>query len=105
MYPQYITSEAIIAYVRAKNASKSNHIQTLYQLCDSRVEAIEFSVEEASAVTNKAIMDLKKGVLISFINRNGRIIIPTGQDFIQVNDTVMIITTQTGFNTILDILE
>ena len=107
MYPQYITSEAIIAYVRAKNASKSNHIQTLYQLCDSRVEAIEFSVEEASAVTNKAIMDLniKKGVLISFINRNGRIIIPTGQDYIQVNDTVMIITTQTGFNTILDILE
>lgn len=86
MYPQYITSEAIIAYVRAKNASKNNHIQTLYQLCDSRVEAIEFSVEEASAVTNKAIMELniKKGVLISFINRNGRIIIPTGQDFIQV---------------------
>ena len=50
-------------------------------------------------------LNIKKGVLISFINRNGRIIIPTGQDFIQVNDTVMIVTTQTGFNTILDILE
>lgn len=74
---------------------------------DSRVEAIEFRVENDSAVTNIAFKDLalKKHLLISFINRRGRIIIPTGQDCIHVGDTVMIVTTQTGFHNILDILE
>lgn len=108
VYPRYITAEAIIAYVRAKkNSMDSNNIQTLYHMFDSRVEAIEFRVEGESAVTNIALMDLslKKNLLISFINRDGRIIIPTGQDCIRVGDTVMIVTTHTGFHNILDILE
>ena len=50
-------------------------------------------------------LSLKKNLLISFINRDGRIIIPTGQDCIRVGDTVMIVTTHTGFHDILDILE
>lgn len=50
-------------------------------------------------------LSLKKDLLISFINRSGSIIIPSGQDCIQVGDTVMIVTTHTGFNDILDILE
>ena len=106
IYPKFITSEAIIAYVRAKKDSMNSNIETLYHMFDSRVEAIEFRVENESKVTNIPLMDLnlKKGLLISFINRNGSIIIPSGQDYIQVGDTVMIVTTHTGFNTIQDIL-
>ena len=40
-----------------------------------------------------------------FINRNGTIIIPNGHDSIEVDDTVMIVTTHTGFNDIQDILD
>ena len=74
---------------------------------NSRVEAIEFRVQNESEVTNTPLMELslKKDLLITFINRNGSILIPTGQDSIQVGDTVMIVTTHTGFNDILDILE
>ena len=106
IYPKYITSEAIIAYVRAKKDSMNSNIETLYHMFDSRVEAIEFRVENESRVTNTPLMDLnlKKGLLISFIHRNGSIIIPSGQDSIQVGDTVMIVTTHTGFNSIQDIL-
>ena len=73
---------------------------------DSRVEAIEFRVNEASDVTDIPLMDLslKKDLLISFINRDGEIIIPSGQDCIKVGDTVMIVTTHTGFDDIQDIL-
>lgn len=107
IYPKYITSEAIIAYVRAKKNSMGSNIETLYHMYDSRVEAIEFRVETDSAVTNKPLMDLdlKKDLLISFISRNGRIIIPSGQDEIHAGDTVMIVTRHTGFNDILDILK
>ena len=106
IYPQSIASEAIIAYVRAKKNSMNSNIETLYHMFDSRVEAIEFRVENESKVTNIPLMNLnlKKGLLISFIHRNGSIIIPSGQDSIQVGDTVMIVTTHTGFNTIQDIL-
>lgn len=107
IYPKYITSEAIIAYVRAKKASMHSNIETLYHMYDSRVEAIEFFVSEKSAVTDVPLKDLtlKDNLLLCFINRNGRIIIPSGNDSIQKNDTVMIITKHTGFNQIQDILK
>lgn len=107
VYPRYITSEAIIAYVRAKKDSMNSNIETLYHMFDYQVEAIEFRVDEKSGVTDIPLteLSLKKGLLISFINRNGSIIIPSGQDKIMVDDTVMIVTTHTGFHDIQDILE
>ena len=59
VYPKYITSEAIIAYVRAKKNSMGSNIETLYHMFDSRVEAIEFIVEENSKVSGVPIKDLK----------------------------------------------
>ena len=106
VYPKYITSEAIIAYVRAKKNSMGSNIETLYHMFDSRVEAIEFIVEENSKVSGVPIKDLKlkKDFLISFINHNGHIIIPTGTDEIEDGDTVMIVTKNTGFTGIDDIV-
>lgn len=106
VYPKYITSEAIIAYVRAKKNSMGSNIETLYHMFDSRVEAIEFIVEKNSKVSGVPIKDLKlkKDVLISFINHNGHIIIPTGNDEIEDGDTVMIVTKNTGFTGIDDIV-
>lgn len=106
VYPKYITSEAIIAYVRAKKNSKGSNIETLYHMFDSRVEAIEFIVEENSRISGIPIKDLKlkKDVLISFINHDGHIIIPTGNDEIEDGDTVMIVTKNTGFTDINDII-
>jgi len=107
IYPRYITSEAIIAYVRAKKDSMDSNIETLYHMFDHRVEAIEFKIYEKSDVTGIPLKDLslRKGLLIAFINRNGDIIIPSGHDSIEVGDTVMIVTTHTGFNDIQDILQ
>ena len=107
IYPRYITSEAIIAYVRAKKESMgSNNIQTLYHLFDQKAEAIEFNVDKESGVTGKQFMELKlkDNLLIALINRNGKIIIPSGTDSLMVGDTVVIVTTHTGFDAITDIL-
>lgn len=107
VYPRFITSEAIVAYVRAKKDSMNSNIETLYHMFDSQAEAIEFRVNEESAVTNIPLMELslKNDLLICFISRNGSILIPTGQDSIQVGDTVMVVTTHTGFNDLQDILK
>lgn len=107
VYPRYITSEAIIAYARAKKNTIGSDIETLYHIFNSRAEAIEFRVHEKSAVTGIPLKNLAlhSNLLVCFINRNGNIIIPSGNDCIEVGDTVMIVTTHTGFNNILDILK
>jgi len=106
IYPKYIASEAIIAYVRARNNSKDSNVETLYNLFNRRVEAIEFKVQKGSAATNVAFKDiqLKKDVLVAFIARKGSVLIPTGNDCIKVGDTVMIVTKNSGFNHLTDIL-
>ena len=108
IYPRYITSEAIVAYVRAKHNSMNSNVETLNYICENRVEAVEFRVNEASAVTGTMLKDLKpkmkKDILIASINRAGQILIPSGLDTIEVDDTVMVVTTHSGFNDIRDIL-
>ncbi len=106
MYPHYITSEAITAYVRAKKNSMGSNIETLNHLFDHRVEAIEFKISAKSQVTDVPLKDLKlkEELLIACINRNGSIIIPSGQDSIKVGDTVIIVTKHSGFNDIENIL-
>ena len=83
-----------------------SNIETLYHMFDHRVEAIEFRIDEDSKVTGSPLMNLslKENLLVASINRNGSVLIPSGQDSIQVGDTVMIVTTHTGFKVLQDIL-
>ncbi len=106
IYPRYITTETIIAYVRAKSATSGSNIETLYHLFDARAEAIEFRVTEESSITGVQLKDLKlkDNLLIAFIGHNGEAIIPRGDSVIMPGDIVMIVTTHTGFNEITDIL-
>ena len=100
------TSEAIIRYVRAMRESMDSNIETLYHMFDHRAEAVEFRVEAASAVTDVPLKDLhlKNSLLVCAIYRNGKVRIPNGNDSIQVGDTIMVVTTHTGFSDIRDIL-
>lgn len=106
IYPRYLTSEAIIAYVRAKKASMGSNVESIYHIFDNRVEAIEFKIDKESKVTNVPIknLHLKNNLLIASIFRNGKIIIPSGTDCIMAGDKVIIVTTHTGFNDISNIL-
>ena len=106
IFPRIITSEAIVAYARARRASKDSNIESLYHLYGGRVEAIEFLIRNESRITNVPLKDLRldKGVLIALIERDGDYIFPGGNDCLLVNDSVMIVTTNFGYGDILDIL-
>ena len=106
IYPKKITAEAIISYARAKQASIGSNVEVMYHLFNERAEAIEFKVMEPSNATGKMLKDmtLKPNTLLSFINRSGKIIIPTGTDSIEVGDTVMVVTLNKGFTALTDIL-
>ena len=90
-----------------ENSLSSSNVETLYHILDNQAEALEFSVKEASSVTDIPLsqLDLKENLLIACINRNGSIHIPRGQDMIQIGDTVIIVTSIKGLNDLKDILK
>lgn len=107
IYPKNITAQRILQYVRGmSNSMGNNSIEALYKMNDGKVEALEFLVTENAKVINIPLseMNLKKGILVSLINRKGEIISPTGQSVIQPGDTVVIITSRCGLLDINDIL-
>lgn len=107
VYPKYLTADYILQYVRACQNTIGSNVETLYNILDGRAEALEFSIREASAVTDVPLMDLdlKDNLLICCINRNGTILTPRGQNKIQVGDTVIVVTTNRGLQDIRDILK
>lgn len=107
IYPKYITAENIIKYVRAMKNSIGSNIETLYRLNDNRVEALELLIREDSPVVGKTLQELKlkSNVLIGCISRKGKVTIPNGRSIIEVGDTIILITTRTGFHDIRDALK
>lgn len=107
LYPKNITAEYIIQYVRAMQNSIGSNIETLYQLIENKVEALEFRVHEQSELIGIPLKELrlKDNLLLACINRRGRIITPGGQDTIEVGDTVIVVTTNRGFHDLKDILK
>lgn len=106
VYPKYITAETIIAYVRAKKNSIGSNVETLYHMFGDRAEAIEFKIQSGSPVVGITLKDLplKKNMLVACITRAGKVIIPGGNDTIEVGDRVVIVTMESGFKDIADIL-
>ena len=106
VYPKNITAETIIKFVRAMHNSMDSNIETLYRLSDNRVEALEFLIKEDCPLIGIPLQELKlkKNILVCSINHKGNMLTPGGQSVINVGDTVVVVTTETGFHDIRDIL-
>ncbi|MDE5853848.1 MAG: Trk system potassium transporter TrkA [Ruminococcus sp.] len=105
--PKSITVNQILQYVRAKQNSEGNNIITLYRLVNDRLEAIEFVVRERKDYVGVPLKKLKirKGILIASIVRGNELIIPKGDDYLMVNDSVVIVTTNSGFDDLKEIFD
>ena len=93
--PKLLCADRIISYVRAMQNTSGGSVLALHELVDETVEALEFSINKSCRHLKRMLMDLplKKDVLIASISRANKIIIPSGTDFVQVHDTVIVVTT------------
>ena len=101
------TADAILSYVRArKNSQASANIETMYQLVDEQVEALEFIIRSETRYTGIPFKDLalKSNNLIACIARKRQIIIPGGDDHMEAGDSVIVVTMDKGIEDIEDIL-
>ena len=106
--PKMIAANNIVRYVRAmQNSAGSSNVETLHKLVNEQIEALEFKVREKSSVVGVPLKDLKtkSEVLVATIIRNGRVIIPGGNDMIEVDDSVIIVTRNKHLTDLKDILK
>ncbi len=101
------TTEYILKYVRSMTNAYGSNVAALYRLMDNRVEALEFHVRESCPVIGIPLLNLKlkSNLLVCCIVRGKQIITPSGRDTIELNDTVIVVTTNKGLQDISDILE
>lgn len=101
------TADAIMSYVRArKNSYSSANVETMYRLVNGKVEAQEFLIKKECDFTNVPLKDLptKPNNLIACIGRKGRIIIPNGDDHLEVGDSVIVISKDHVIDKFTDLL-
>lgn len=105
--PKTIMVEQILRYVRAKQNSLGNRVTTLYRLVNDRLEAIEFVVRDKADYVDVPLKELKlrSGILIASIVRGNDLIIPRGDDCLKQGDSVVVITTNTGFHDLSNIFD
>ncbi len=104
--PKMLTSYEIIRYVRAMENTTGGSVKTLHRIVDEKVEALEFAATHNTKHLGEPLkkIKLKSNILIACINRMGRIIIPSGNDYISAGDTVIVVTTaDRKFNDINDV--
>ena len=105
--PRELTAETIVRYVRAVKNSEGSNVESLYKLVDGKAEALEFKVNsKESPVVGKPLKTLKfkSNLQIACITRRGRAIIPKGEDTIEPDDFVIVVTTHKGLQRIEDVL-
>lgn len=93
--PKTTTADLILQYVRAKQNAENSNIITLYRLAEERLEAIEFIIRDSADYVGKPLKELhmRSGFLIAGIIRGSKRIIPSGNDILKINDSVVVVTT------------
>ncbi len=102
-----VTANAITSYVRAmRNSMGSANVETVYKLIGGKIEALEFRIREKTKYTGVPLKNLKLKVnhLVACIVRNRRIIIPSGNDTLEVGDNVIVISMEQGLEDLQDIM-
>lgn len=107
IYPRIITAEYILKYVRSTHNSRGSNVETLYKLAGGKAEALEFIIKKDSAVAGIPLQNLnfRKNTLICCIYRNGKVILPSGQDKIMAGDSVLAVISGYRISDIKEILE
>ena len=107
--PKHLTANKILTFVRALSCSPDeSNVETVHELVGGRIEALEFAAKGSHPMYGIPLKELnrylQKDLLIACIVRNGKTIIPGGDDFIQSGDSVIIVTKKKMFNDLAGIL-
>lgn len=92
--PTKIVADVLTRYARALNDSLSSKVETMYRLMDGNAEALEFVVLGDCDFVNIPLKNLRlmPDCIVAGITRDKETFIPSGDDFIQEGDRVVVVS-------------
>lgn len=104
--PKNITANQICQYVRAMQNSVGSNIESLIKIVDDQVEVLEFRVRKNCKFIGVPLKDLtlKKEMLVAYITRKGKPQIAQGDSYVEIGDTLILISKIAGLRDINDVL-
>lgn len=105
--PRATTAGQVLQYVRGmENSADVSGVETLRRIQDSQLEVLEFRAREGSPCVGPTFtaLPIRSGVLVGAIIRDGKCLIPRGNDVIRPGDSVLAVTTHEGMTCLEDIL-
>ncbi|MCF0135210.1 MAG: Trk system potassium transporter TrkA [Lachnospiraceae bacterium] len=107
--PGSLVNNNVIRYARAIENSEGSKMETLYRLMDDKLEASEFIVQPGFEYEDMTLAELskrmKENILIGGIQRDNVLIIPGGDDVIQVGDRVIVVAANQPIRDLTDIMK
>jgi len=103
--PKEITAQRILQYVRALKNAEGSNVRTVHRIVHDEAEIIEFVAGKKTMHLGKPLKDISllKNTIIGAIIRDHNLIIPHGDDHIEEDDSVIVITTHKQFTDLNDI--
>ena len=104
--PKNITANQICQYVRAMQNSVGSNIESLIKIVDDRVEVLEFRVRENCRFIGVPLKDLKfkNDMLVAYITHRGKPQVAQGDTYVQLGDSLILISKIAGLRDINDVL-
>ena len=90
-----VAADRILGYIRSLlNAEDNDAVESLYRLMDGKIEFIEFKIDSNDKNLDIPLKDLrlKRNILLGCIIRDGKTIIPRGDDMLKPGDTALVVT-------------
>ena len=104
--PKSITCDNILRYVRARANGEGTAVEKMYRLMNGKAEALEFIARPEDRYIGKPLKNLqmRKNTLVAVIVRQGRVIVPFGNDHIEGGDSVIIMAKETGIGDLNEVI-
>lgn len=105
--PKTVTANMILRYVRALDASSdSNSVESMIRVVDGKVDALEFIIQKETSFLGIPLKDLtiRPGFLVACIVRHNTVIIPGGNDTMEIGDSVIVVTTKPHVQDLRDMI-
>lgn len=106
VFPKVMCADIIAQYVRARSAGAGRNVATLFRYLDNRIEIGEYKAGTDYKYLNVpfAKLNLKKSLIIAGLIRGGEFVIPSGNNMIRANDSVIVVTTDKSVQSLDDIV-
>ncbi|MBQ3079661.1 MAG: Trk system potassium transporter TrkA [Clostridia bacterium] len=104
--PTQIACNIVLRTVRARANADGTTVERMYSLIGGNAEALEFIPRAGASYLGIPLKNLKihENVLVAVIVRSGHVLVPFGDDTIEADDHVVIITKEMGIVDLGDVI-